>query len=113
MDLIVRTIYSRIMLNESTSKFTNNKRLTDHLYLLDTSTYTTLYINNVLSLEKLNQINKIHLPIIFLINDGNGDNIKVVINVSSDKYAVKYLDCPEQIQIVYNFHADKIDVDLI
>ncbi len=43
----------------------------------------------------------------------HGDNIEVVINVSSDKYAVKYLGCPERIQIIYRFYADKIDLDLI
>jgi hypothetical protein len=43
----------------------------------------------------------------------SADNIKVVINVSSDRYAIEYLGCPEKIQIVYNFYADKIDLDLI
>lgn len=42
----------------------------------------------------------------------DGDIIEVVINVSSNKYAVKELGCPEHIQIVYRFYADKIDLDL-
>jgi hypothetical protein len=43
----------------------------------------------------------------------HGDNTEVVINVSSDKYAVEYLGCPEKIQIVYRFYANKINLDII
>ena len=43
----------------------------------------------------------------------NGDNIEVIINISSDRYAVNELGCPKNIQLTYKFYNNKIDLDLV
>jgi len=43
----------------------------------------------------------------------NGDNIEVIINITSEKYASSELGCPKCIQLVYRFYNNKIGLDLI
>lgn len=43
----------------------------------------------------------------------DADRVTAVINISSDEYAVKELGCPKDIQIVYTFYKDKINLDLV
>jgi len=43
----------------------------------------------------------------------NGNNIEVIINMTSEKHVSSELGCPKYIQLVYRFYNNKIDLDLI